>query len=110
MDGLDAVHVRDRGKLGQTDAVILDLAYREDRILVTANIADFRKLASRRELHAGIVLMEDGSLDRKEQLKVMRLAVRRIKREIAAGRDLVNRVLFVAVSGAMRFEETPIRR
>ena len=62
VDGVDAVHVRDRGFLGATDAQVLELVYNEDRALVTANVADFVKLARARALHAGIVLVEDGAL------------------------------------------------
>jgi predicted nuclease of predicted toxin-antitoxin system len=34
-EGVDACHVRDRGLLGATDPEVLDLAFNEDRILVT---------------------------------------------------------------------------
>ena len=50
IDGLDACHVRDRGLLAATDAEVLERAYDEDRILVTANVADFLKLAVRATL------------------------------------------------------------
>lgn len=51
-DGIDACHVRDRGGLGTLDHEVLDLAYVEDRILVTSNVGDFVKLARARELPA----------------------------------------------------------
>jgi hypothetical protein len=57
-EGIDVVHLRDRGPTSATDAEVLDRAYAEDRILVTANVDDFEKLAGARELHAGIVLVE----------------------------------------------------
>ncbi|MBI3180184.1 MAG: DUF5615 family PIN-like protein [Deltaproteobacteria bacterium] len=103
-DGTDAVHVRDRGKLGQRDNVILDLAYKEDRILVTANVADYLKLAASRDLHAGIVLMENGNLRRHEQLKTICSAVRKVRRELVVGRDMINRVLVIDLRGSMRIE------
>ena len=34
---IDAVHVRDRGRLGRTDREVLELAFSEDRILITAS-------------------------------------------------------------------------
>ena len=46
-DGIDAVHVRDRGMNGASDALVLDLAFREDRILVTSNVDDFREACPR---------------------------------------------------------------
>ncbi|MEZ4712224.1 MAG: DUF5615 family PIN-like protein [Caldilineaceae bacterium] len=67
-DGLDVVHIRDRGLLGALDPSVLQRAYEEDRILVTANVRDFHRLARARELHPGIVLVLDGALSRDEQL------------------------------------------
>jgi predicted nuclease of predicted toxin-antitoxin system len=102
-DGVDACHVRDRGMLGVKDADVLDKAFSEDRVLVTANVDDFVKLARKRELHAGIILIEDGSLYRDEQLAVIRAAVAAIQSEP----DIVNRVLWVALDGTMAFEDIP---
>jgi predicted nuclease of predicted toxin-antitoxin system len=70
-DGHDVIHLRERGRLGISDPEVLALALVEDRVLVTANVADFRKLAAARDLHAGIVLLLDGALRRDEQLEVV---------------------------------------
>jgi predicted nuclease of predicted toxin-antitoxin system len=101
-DGIDACHVRDRNMLGEQDRAVLDKAFEEDRILVTANVDDFVKLARKRELHAGIVLVEDGGLYRDEQLVVVRAAVAFIQ-----DKDMANRVLWVGDDGAMEFEDIP---
>jgi predicted nuclease of predicted toxin-antitoxin system len=82
--------------------VVLDRAFAEDRILVTKNVDDFEKLARSRELHAGIVLLEDGDLLRDEQLRVIRAAVT----EIASRSDMVNSVMRVAMDGTMSFESS----
>jgi predicted nuclease of predicted toxin-antitoxin system len=71
----DAIAVRDRGLLGATDPEVLEYAFKEDRILVTANIRDFEKLAAAVEIHAGIVLMQDGDLLAAEQIEVIDTAV-----------------------------------
>jgi predicted nuclease of predicted toxin-antitoxin system len=104
---LDAIAVRDRGLLGATDSVVLEYAFQEDRILVTANIRDFEKLAAKVEVHAGIVLMQDGDLLAAEQIEVMATVVRVLQSEILVGRDLVNRVLYVSISGTARIEDLP---
>jgi predicted nuclease of predicted toxin-antitoxin system len=104
---LDAVAVRDRGLLGATDSAVLEYAFQEDRILVTANIRDFEKLAARAEVHGGIVLMLDGDLLATEQVEVMANVVRVLQEEMLAGRDLVNRVLYISISGTARFEDLP---
>jgi predicted nuclease of predicted toxin-antitoxin system len=103
----DAIAVRDRGLLGATDCEVLDYAFNEDRILVTANIRDFEKLASAAEIHAGIVLMLDGDLLASEQIEAMAAVVRVLQAEMTIGKDLVNRVLYISISGTARFENLP---
>jgi predicted nuclease of predicted toxin-antitoxin system len=101
-DGLDACHIRHRGLLGATDPEVLERAFGEDRIFVTKNVGDFEKLAKARELHAGIVLVEQGDLTREEQLDLMRRIVAKLE-----GIDLVNHVLRVAENGTMTVEQMP---
>ena len=102
-NGLDAVHVRERGLLQAPDHDVLDRAYAEDRILVTKNVEDFVKLAGARDLHPGIILLEEGDLVRDEQLRVVRAAVALLGPE----RDLVNRVLRVWADGRHVFDDLP---
>ncbi len=102
-DGLDAVHIRDRGLLEATDHEVLERAYTEDRVLATKNVDDFVKLARARALHPGIILVEDGDLVREEQIRVLRAAVTALQGE----RDLVNRVLRIWGDGKVVFEEVP---
>jgi predicted nuclease of predicted toxin-antitoxin system len=101
-DGIDACHVRDRDMLGVKDHDVLDKAFAEDRILVTANVDDYVRLARKRELHAGIILIEDGGLYRDEQLAVIRAAIGLIQNE-----DMANRVLWVSLEGTMELEDIP---
>lgn len=92
---------------GASDAEVLERAYAEDRILVTANVEDFEKLAHARDLHAGIILVEEGDLLRDEQDRLVRDALAAIEVEVAGGRDMVNRVLRISISGAKSFETVP---
>jgi len=101
--GIDVCHVRDRGLLAATDSQVLDKAYSEDRILVTANVGDFVALVRSRELHAGLILLENGELLRDEQLAVLRLALDALR----TTRDMVNRVLRVGADGVLALEELP---
>jgi predicted nuclease of predicted toxin-antitoxin system len=102
-DGIDACHLRDRGMLEAEDHQVLEKAFLEDRLLVTANVDDFVKLARARELHAGIVLLEAGDLLRSEQLRVLRVAIE----ALASERDLVNRVLRISANEELVFEDLP---
>jgi predicted nuclease of predicted toxin-antitoxin system len=61
-DGVDAVHVRDRGMLEASDAAVLASAFREDRMLVTSNVDDFARLARAVQVHPGLVLIEQGAV------------------------------------------------
>jgi len=105
--GLDVVHVRDRGLRGATDLQVLNAAFDEDRVLATANVADFRKLARSRDLHAGIILIEDGDLLRDEQQSLIVLAVEVIKGEYSQGHDMANRVLRIERGTSPRLEDLP---
>jgi predicted nuclease of predicted toxin-antitoxin system len=105
-EGHDVVHVRDRGLLGATDRQVLERAFTEDRVLVTANVGDFIKLATARELHAGIVVISDGGLMRDEQLEVLRRSIQ----ALSARADTVNLVLSVELDGGLNFQDLPARR
>jgi predicted nuclease of predicted toxin-antitoxin system len=98
--GIDAYHVRDRGILGATDAELLERAYQEDRVLVTSNVSDFEKLATAREIHAGIVLIERAGLLRDEQIEL----VKEIAAALVKHGALLSEVLRVTRDGAMTFE------
>jgi predicted nuclease of predicted toxin-antitoxin system len=73
---VDAVAVRDRGLLGVSDRKVLEYAFNEDRIVVTANIKDFEKFAKAIEVHAGIIFIQEGDLLRDEQIKICFVAVK----------------------------------
>jgi len=77
-DLIDAVPIRDRNFCGALDHEVLELAFNEDRILVTANIKDFEKFARLREVHCGLIFLLDGDLRRCEQLAAIREAIREI--------------------------------
>jgi predicted nuclease of predicted toxin-antitoxin system len=62
--GRDAVHVQDRKRLGAPDHEILRVCVDEDRTLVTQNAEDFRGLVGRTELHPGLVILAENSLER----------------------------------------------
>ena len=106
-EGCDVVHVRDRGLLQATDVGVLARALQEDRILVTSDCDDFAKLARATTVHAGLVFFEDGGLLRADQLRLAREALAIISAELAAGRDMVNRVLRIWSNSSHVFESLP---
>ena len=104
---IDAVAVRDRGLLGVSDHKILEYAFNEERILVTANIGDFEKFALAFEIHAGIVFIVEGDLLRNEQIEICTEAVKFIQQELEASRDMINRVLYISINGTKQLETFP---
>jgi predicted nuclease of predicted toxin-antitoxin system len=104
---IDAIAVRDRGLLGATDYQVLEYAFNEDRILVTANIRDFEKFARTTEIHAGIVFICQGDLSRNEQIAIVEESVNAINAELKDERDMLNRVLYMEADGTKRFENLP---
>jgi predicted nuclease of predicted toxin-antitoxin system len=90
---------------GASDAQVLDLAFREDRILVTSNVDDFVKLARARDLHAGLVFLEESGLTRQEQLQRVRRALQLITAD--TGGDMPNKALRLSGEYAYAFEEMP---
>lgn len=66
-ESYDVVHVRDRGLLQATDAQVFARAFDEERIVVTFNCEDFKKLARVAAVHAGLVFFEDDGLLRDER-------------------------------------------
>jgi len=104
---IDAVAVRDRGLLGKSDHYILEYAFNEERILVTANIVDFEKFASLLEVHCGRIFFLEGDLLRQEQMELMQNAVTTIQTELKKGKNMINRVLYISYSGTKFFRNIP---
>jgi predicted nuclease of predicted toxin-antitoxin system len=75
---------------GALDHEVLELAFNEDRILVTANIKDFEKFARLREVHCSLIFLLDGDLRRCEQLAAIREAICEIRLM-----DITNCALYV---------------
>ena len=65
--GFDAVHVQELGLRGASDTDILARAIADDRIIVTSNAGDFRRLGARTPTHPGLAIMLD-AVGRAQQL------------------------------------------
>lgn len=103
----DAIHPRDRGRLQDPDHVVFQNAIDQDRILVTENANDFRKLAARVELHPGVIVLP--SVKRDEAERLLRLAIEHLcgLNPSRPQDPMVNRVLVVSSAGVMHFEPLP---
>jgi predicted nuclease of predicted toxin-antitoxin system len=66
--GIHAVAIRDLGRQGLRDDEVWRLALEMSAVVVTANEADFIRLASSGPLHAGLIILRSGELLAGEQL------------------------------------------
>jgi len=103
--GINAIHPLYVGRRGVADHVVLQRCIDEDRIIVTENAADFRKLVGRVQMHPGLIIFP--SIDREGTWYLTELVLAYLDRQ-ENGRDhMFNRVLEVAENGAMRTYELP---
>ena len=97
---IDAVAIRDRGKLGLPDHEVVLLAIDEDRVIVTANADDFTALCGDEELHPGLITMASGTRD--QQFAMITAALAHIATETAGKQQspdsfMVSRVVEVDI-------------
>lgn len=105
MRGIGAIHPLNVGWRGQKDYAVLERCLREDRILVTENARDFRKLVGRAEMHPGLVVLP--SIDREGSWTLMEAVLAYLDRQ-PDGRDyMFNRVLEVNENGEIRSYRLP---
>jgi len=103
----EAIHPRDRSRLREPDRVVFARAIAEDRIIVTENADDFRKLAAGVDLHPGLIILP--SVARLEAQRLMDLVIERLVR-LSADRPqdaAVNSVLTITVTGLIRIDPLP---
>ena len=53
----DAIHPLHVGRCGEPDYRVVERCTAEDRVIVTQNARDFRRLAGRMELHPGLIIL-----------------------------------------------------
>lgn len=66
-----------------------------------------KRFARACEVHAGIIFISEGDLLRGEQISIVKEAIAAIYTELEAGRDMVNRVLYISANGTKHFETLP---
>jgi hypothetical protein len=58
-------------------------------------------------MHSGIILIQEGDLLVTEQIELINTVVWVLQSETAIGKDLINRVLYVSISGTIKFINLP---
>jgi predicted nuclease of predicted toxin-antitoxin system len=69
----EAVHPLHSGRRGEDDSVVVARCIAEDRIIVTENARDFRKLVAREAIHPGLIVMP--CVDRETSWRLLQAAI-----------------------------------
>jgi predicted nuclease of predicted toxin-antitoxin system len=101
----DALHPRDYGRLGERDDEVLARCLAEDRVIVTENAADFRKLVAREDIHPGLIILPNVTRDASRALLLA--AITYLETLGSPSDIIVNNVVEVDADGAMRLYPLP---
>ncbi|MBV1692232.1 DUF5615 family PIN-like protein [Novosphingobium sp. G106] len=101
----DAMHPRDYGRLGERDDEVLARCLDEDRVIVTENAVDFRKLVARQEIHPGLIVLP--SVARDASLALLNAAILYLESLGEPGDVMVNHALEVDAAGTFRLYALP---
>ena len=101
----DAVHPLHVGRRGEPDYRILQRCIAEDRVIVTENARDFRRLVGKTELHPGLIILP--AMHREGTWKLLGSALAFVRERGEPMSVMVNNVLEVDESGVMRISPLP---
>ena len=91
----DAILPNNVGLLGSGDHLILARALREDRVILTANRADFRRLLAQETVHPGAIIIE--GLEKAPAWKQILAALSFIEMQPVPADYMVNKIVEVYV-------------
>ncbi|MBV8357622.1 MAG: DUF5615 family PIN-like protein [Deltaproteobacteria bacterium] len=103
--GYDAVHPLHVGRRGEPDHRVLERCIAEDRVIVTENARDFRRLVGKTELHPGLIILP--AIDREGTWKLLESALAFIREYGEPISVMVNHVLGVDESGVITISPLP---
>jgi predicted nuclease of predicted toxin-antitoxin system len=104
----EAVHPLDVGRRGESDHTIVQRCVAEDRIIVTGNARDFRKLLGTVELHPGLVILP--AVDRRRTWELLQRVIQFLSARGNPMDVMVNKVVEVDESGAIAIIPIPTSR
>ena len=96
----DAIHPTYGGFSGSPDHRIIERAVADDRLIITANARDYRRLLAAVAIHPGAIVVEP--LTRVQTWQLVELALDFIERQINPMDYMVNRVVEVSVTAGVR--------
>jgi predicted nuclease of predicted toxin-antitoxin system len=102
----DTIHPIHVGFRASRDDQIAERAFADDRILISANGRDFRKLLATRAIYPGAILVE--GLDFELTWRQMCLAIECIQLRDNPGNYMINGIVEVSVSGGVQSFTLPV--
>jgi hypothetical protein len=108
--GFDAVHLNSAGLRGANDVDVLAYAVANDRIVMTSNADDYRKLARNTVAHSGLAVLLAVLLDavgRRLQIELGTMLANTIDTEIGSAGTAHGRVFEIDASGRVRNYRLP---
>lgn len=103
----DAVHPLDIGRRGERDRTVLQRCLAEDRVIVTGNARDFRKLLGGVELHPGLIILP--SIHREREWELLRQVIDFLAARGDPSDVIVNHVAEIDSSGLITLSAIPER-
>jgi predicted nuclease of predicted toxin-antitoxin system len=103
--GYDAIHPLHVGRRGEPDHRVLARCIAEDRVIVTQNARDFRRLVGNTEIHPGLIIL--ASVDREGTWALLKAALGFLRRRGDPAATMLNHVLEISASGRIEFTELP---
>jgi predicted nuclease of predicted toxin-antitoxin system len=101
----DAVHPLHIGRRGEPDHQVLTRCIGEDRVIVTQNARDFRKLVGKTPLHPGLIIVPQ--MNREETWVLLQKAVAFLAARGNPADVIVNHVLELEESAAATLTPLP---
>ena len=95
----DAIHPLDVGRRGEADHTILNRCLAEDRVIVSENARDFRRLLGKVELHPGLILLP--AIDREGTWQFLLRVIEFLNAHGDPMQLMVNNVAEIDSSGAI---------
>jgi predicted nuclease of predicted toxin-antitoxin system len=105
LGGFDAIHPLHVGRRGESDHRVLARCVEEDRIIVTQNARDFRRLIGKVEVHPGLIVLP--SVDRESTWALLAAAISFLQGKGDPMSVMLNHVLEAHPSGKLLFFELP---
>jgi predicted nuclease of predicted toxin-antitoxin system len=101
----DAIHPLHVGRRGEPDHRLLARCIEEDRVIITQNARDFRRLIGRAKIHPGLIILP--SLDREGTWILLQAAITYLEGKGEPADVIVNHVAEVDKSGRISFYPLP---